>query len=103
MEKLSLAWSWGTGDDDLAGMLISIARHLGPVTLSVIMRQLAEDYRHSTSGMPDLILWREHGSPTLQLVEVKSAKDRLSDAQRYWFQVFQEHDIPMIVCRIGQH
>ena len=61
MERWSLGWSWGTEDDDLGGMLISIARHLGPLPLSIIMRQLAEDYRHSTSGMPDLILWREHG------------------------------------------
>lgn len=97
---------WDDPDGEhCAPLLCSIVRHLGCKPLSVILRQLAEDYRHATAGMPDLVLWREAGKEEegLLLVEVKSARDRLSDAQRHWYSILHANDIPMVVCRISQH
>lgn len=96
---------WEDPDGEHCALLCSIITHLGRKPLSVILRQLAEDYRHATAGMPDLVLWREveKGEKNLMLVEVKSARDKLSDAQRHWYSILQANDIPMVVCRISRH
>jgi len=67
--------------------LLDIAACLGGVGLAVVCRLLAEDYSGWTGGAPDLLLWRPSSGPAppaARLVEVKSANDKLSDAQRAW-------------------
>lgn len=74
---------------------------LGGPALSVICRVFAEDYRNHRSGMPDLILYRN--GPTGRehlLVEVKSERDRLSDAQRHWATIFSQVGVRMVVCKV---
>ena len=78
------------------------------MALSLILRQFCEDYRHNRSGMPDLILWRvkddrseliDHANGVI-LAEVKSPRDRLSDAQRHWFSVLKNGGLRVILVRV---
>ncbi|PHU21266.1 Fanconi-associated nuclease 1 -like protein [Capsicum chinense] len=59
---------------------------IGGICLASICRNLAQDYRSWSSGMPDLLLWRFHDdySGEAKLVEVKGPRDRLSEQQRAW-------------------
>ena len=52
-------------------------------SLAGICRLFAEDFRHRTSGLPDLMLY-DLKSHSVKFVEVKSERDRLSDKQRIW-------------------
>lgn len=68
--------------------LCEIVRCMPPPGLVAICRELAHDFAHAHAGMPDLVLWRWSGNDgALRLVEVKSARDRLSDKQRWWLHV----------------
>jgi len=79
-----------------------VIKAVGGPALSAIFRVLAEDYKNHRSGMPDLILYRPGPEGTLEhmLVEVKSARDRLSDAQRHWAGIFRQFGVRMIVCKV---
>ncbi|KAK6781375.1 hypothetical protein RDI58_023559 [Solanum bulbocastanum] len=59
---------------------------IGGPCLASICRNLAQDYRSWSSGMPDLLLWRFHDDyrGEAKLVEVKGPRDRLSEQQRAW-------------------
>ena len=70
------------------------ATFLGGPSLAVVLRKLAEDRRHWSSGMPDLALWRlradlPRGGEAL-VVEVKSKNDHLADRQKAWLRVLVE-------------
>lgn len=82
--------------------LYKVVCALGGPALATIFRIFCEDYKHSRSGMPDLILWRTdpNGGTEHQLVEVKSSRDRLSDAQRHWAWIFAQNGINMLVCKV---
>jgi len=84
----------------------SVMRAVGGPALSAILSTFAEDYKHSRSGMADLILWRpcpnsDGNKLEHLLVEVKSVRDRLSDAQRHWASIFSQAGIRMIVCKVS--
>ena len=110
-------WNDYSGVEGLK-ILIKVARGIGGMALSLILRQLCEDYRHNRSGMPDLILWRsvdsdsdsidkskissnliEHAN-NLIFAEVKSPNDRLSDGQRHWFQILKSAGLRVVVVRV---
>jgi hypothetical protein len=87
--------AWGARWDLVR--LVEIARCVGPLRLSVVLRLMAEDHAGSSGGMPDLLLWstaEEGGAGAgaagaqqggrAMMVEVKSRNDRLSDQQRMW-------------------
>ncbi|PJF16464.1 hypothetical protein PSACC_03710 [Paramicrosporidium saccamoebae] len=78
--------------------LLDICHALGPA-LSPLLRVLAEDYGHSSAGLPDLLLYRPDRS-AYRLVEVKSTNDRLSDAQRNWHAVFRQNQIDFVLFRV---
>ncbi len=81
--------------------LWNVMRAVGGKALAVIFKSFAEDYKNHLSGMPDLILWRDKdGFVEHMLVEVKSARDRLSDAQRHWSYIFSNAGVKMIVCKV---
>ena len=55
-------------------------------------------------GIPDLFLWKENNiikfmdyyyaeENSIKLVEVKSAKDKLSNEQKFWIKTFYEKGI----------
>lgn len=79
--------------------LLDVCHALGGITLSVIFRLFAEDYAHSASGLPDLLLYRPDRSD-YRLVEVKSTNDKLSDAQRNWNVVFKQNGIKSVLCKV---
>ncbi|KAK1325014.1 hypothetical protein QJS10_CPA01g02277 [Acorus calamus] len=58
---------------------------IGGSCLASLCCHLAQDYRSWSSGMPDLLIWRFRGGETdggeAKLVEVKSARGRLSEQQ----------------------
>lgn len=96
--RICVGVSWEYYDLD---QLWSVMRAVGGPALSVLFRSLAEDQKHSRSGMPDLILWRQVGERMEHLlVEVKSARDRLSDAQRHWAWIFHHAGVRMLVCKV---
>lgn len=48
---------------------------------------LAQDYKYTNHGLPDLLLWKD---TQVLLVEVKSHNDRLADHQKLWIQTLAE-------------
>lgn len=50
-------------------------------------------------GLPDLLLWRPDKGDA-KLVEVKSARDRLSDAQRAWAAALVSVGVQVEVLRV---
>jgi Fanconi-associated nuclease 1 len=97
--RICVGISWESYDLD---QLWSVMQAVGGPALSVLFRSLAEDQKHSRSGMPDLILWHKTEGEGMEhlLVEVKSARDRLSDAQRHWAWIFHHAGIRMLVCKV---
>jgi len=98
--------SWARWDVDA---LVRIARSVGALGMSVVLRLMAEDHAGSSGGMPDLLLWRrvpksgeggggggkeeEGGAADVwqaKMVEVKSKNDRLSDQQRMWISALSD-------------
>lgn len=76
---------------------------IGGLSLSTILRHLAQDYRSWSSGMPDLLLWRFHDDYTgeAKLVEVKGPRDRLSEQQRAWLLFLMDCGFNAEVCKVG--
>ena len=100
-------WTDYAGEEGIE-LLVKVARGIGGMALSLILRQFCEDYRHNRSGMPDLILWRvkddrseliDHANGVI-LAEVKSPRDRLSDAQRHWFSVLKNGGLRVVLVRV---
>jgi fanconi-associated nuclease 1 len=63
--------------------LLEVVSCISARSLAGICRLFAEDFRHRTSGLPDLVLYNLK-SHSVKFVEVKSEHDRLSDKQRIW-------------------
>lgn len=88
--------------------VLRIAKGLGCGALAAMMRLLAEDYKHHCTGFPDLFLYRltriteGEGEEMVEvkLIEVKSERDRLSDAQRNWHAIFLANQVPMLVVKV---
>lgn len=76
---------------------------IGGPRLSSLCRQLAQDYRSWSSGMPDLLLWRFHSDYTgeAKLVEVKGPRDRLSEQQRAWLLFLMDCGFDVEVCKVS--
>jgi len=62
---------------------------------------LAQDYSVASSGLPDLILYRE-SDISCKVVEVKGPKDRLSDKQRAWLDQLLNAGLDVEICRVGE-
>lgn len=73
-------------------------------SLAALCRHLAQDYRHWSSGMPDLLLWRfldcKHRAES-KLVEVKGPNDRLSEQQRAWLLILMDCGFDVEVCKVS--
>jgi len=76
-------WAYTQQDEDRARILIEV---LGAARVKQVLRFLAEDYWRRFCGWPDLLSWRETttGPDDVELLEVKSSGDRLSEDQRNW-------------------
>ena len=75
------AYLWAH-DEDVTRSAIAIVQVIGAVVTKRILRFLAEDYWGRYVGWPDFLVHRESD---WFLAEVKSSRDRLSGAQKDWF------------------
>ena len=87
--------------DVMAGWGVSslqeILQVLPPACLISIFRILAQDYKYTNHGLPDLLLWN---STSVMLVEVKSHNDRLADHQKLWIQMLTELGLRVEVLHV---
>jgi hypothetical protein len=76
-------WAYTPDDEDRARVMIEV---LGASQTKRVLRFLAEDYWRRYCGWPDLFTWQPTpaGAEDLELIEVKSSGDRLSEDQRRW-------------------
>nr|XP_016499777.1 PREDICTED: fanconi-associated nuclease 1 homolog isoform X2 [Nicotiana tabacum] len=76
---------------------------IGGPCLASICRNLAQDYRSWSSGMPDLLLWRfrDDYRGEAKLVEVKGPRDRLSEQQRAWLLFLMDCGFNVEVCKVS--
>lgn len=98
-----------------------IAAGLGPEVVALCCNLLSEDYSYWGGGLPDLTLWKiipsingtEDDSAADQagrqfrysakLVEVKSARDNLSDRQRAWLVQLAMNRANCEVCKVVEN
>ncbi|KAK4799419.1 hypothetical protein SAY86_024784 [Trapa natans] len=75
---------------------------VGGPCLASLCRNLSQDYRSWSSGMPDLLLWRFHGEfrGEAKLVEVKGPRDRLSEQQQAWLLLLMDKGFNTEVCKV---
>jgi hypothetical protein len=93
-------WAYTEEDQERARTLLRV---LGPQSIKMLMRYLAEDYWGRYLGWPDLMSWREgsDGPEGVDFIEVKSSKDRLSDDQRSWIQGNHQHmHMPFRIAKV---
>ncbi|CAN4090736.1 unnamed protein product [Withania somnifera] len=76
---------------------------IGGPCLASLCRNLAQDYRSWSSGMPDLLLWRFHDDyrGEAKLVEVKGPRDRLSEQQLAWLFFLMDCGFSVEVCKVN--
>lgn len=101
IKAVGCAWTSYSSED-----IASIAAGLGGKALSHCFALLAKDYTYWGGGMPDLTLWRTDDEESGQrkfkskLVEVKSARDNLSERQRAWLMELQSCGVDCEVCKV---
>lgn len=88
-----------------ADCLSDLGAGMGGWVLSRCCRLLSEDYAYWGGGLPDLTLWRKDGPPnevvfSTKFVEVKSARDTLSERQRAWLIELQLAGADCEVCKV---
>lgn len=91
-------------------MLGCVASGLGSAAIARCCALLCEDYSYWGSGLPDLTLWKDgdidsisntSGKPfAARLVEVKSARDNLSDKQKAWLFQLTSSNADCQVCKV---
>lgn len=88
-------------------LLQTICCCFGGELLSKLFRIVAQNYKASRSGMPDLLLWKITPSEyeikyDILFSEVKGPRDRLSAKQYLWIHRMLEANIPVEVLHVKQ-
>lgn len=118
-ETRAIGCSWKLYTSEELGC---IAAGLGPEVVSLCCHLLSEDYSYWSGGLPDLTLWKVlpsindvEGDPAAsqsshcclrydaKLVEVKSARDNLSDRQRAWLVQLAVNRANCEVCKVVEN
>ena len=86
-----MAAGWGVGS------LREIVGVIDRKALIGVFGVLAQDYKYTNHGLPDLLLWTDS---QVQLVEVKSHNDRLADHQKLWIQTLAELGLQVEVLHV---
>ncbi|OCF54335.1 fanconi-associated nuclease 1 [Kwoniella mangroviensis CBS 10435] len=94
-------WAVGVNWEYSADDLREILECIGGEAMSGVCRMLAEEYRHRSSGVPDLIVWN-YEKKEARFVEVKGPGDSLSETQKVWIDVLLSSGIPVEVCRVKE-
>lgn len=82
-----------------------IACGLGTQVIARCCKLLCEDYGYWSGGLPDLTLWKvvtdgDQTTYNCKLVEVKSARDHLSEKQRAWLIELSSNNADCEVCKV---
>ncbi|KAJ1988305.1 hypothetical protein H4R33_002482 [Dimargaris cristalligena] len=88
---IGVDWSFELSD------LLEIAEAMGGKALVGICRNLARDYRHNRSGLPDLGIWNSENK-TFKAVEVKGPGDTLSETQKTWIDILLTLGLDVELC-----
>ncbi|KJE90126.1 hypothetical protein CAOG_01475 [Capsaspora owczarzaki ATCC 30864] len=82
--------------------LRDICACMPPVALAAILRSMAENYKESSSGMPDLVVWSrpESSASFIRFIEVKGPNDTLSEQQRVWIDKLLRLGLDVQVCHV---
>lgn len=105
-ERYELVRAVGCGWKSFSAEDLShIGAGLGGRVLAHCCRLLCQDYSYWGGGLPDLTLWLNTGIPESEmyhtkLVEVKSARDNLSERQRAWLVELQAQGAECEVCKV---
>ncbi|XP_064620934.1 fanconi-associated nuclease 1-like [Lineus longissimus] len=67
--------------------------------MSGVFKRIIRDPRHTSSGMPDLVVWNTTDN-TFRLVEVKGPGDKLSTKQILWLDYFLSLGATAEVCHV---
>nr|XP_018671419.1 fanconi-associated nuclease 1-like [Ciona intestinalis] len=78
--------------------VLSLVKCIGGEALSGILGTMVKDFRHTRSGLPDLVVWNDI---SYKLVEVKGPNDRLSTNQRVWIHKLMELGVDVEVCHVS--
>lgn len=94
------AWQTFCAED-----LSHIAAGIGGPVLAHCCKLLSEDYSYWGGGLPDLMLWRTEAIPSEEVfdakfVEVKSARDSLSERQKAWLIELRMQGADCEVCKV---
>ncbi|WVW82586.1 hypothetical protein I302_104597 [Kwoniella bestiolae CBS 10118] len=100
-ERVRGTWAVGVNWEYSADDLREILECIGGSAMSGVCRMLAEEYRHRSSGVPDLIVWN-YEKKEARFVEVKGPGDSLSETQKVWIDVLLSSGIPVEVCRVKE-
>ena len=65
--------------------------------IKLILTKIAENIIENSRGLPDLMVWNENG---LELIEIKSPNDALSNQQLFWLRYFNEIGVKASVLRV---
>lgn len=76
-----------------------LVKCMGTEVISGICERLAKDFRHTRSGVPDLVVWNPE-SELLKVVEVKGPGDRLSTKQMLWIDYLINIGAQVEVCLV---
>ncbi|CAB3978435.1 Fanconi-associated nuclease 1, partial [Paramuricea clavata] len=79
---VGIKWELFSGVRQITGL----ARCLGSKVIAGICEKFAKDYRHTRSGLPDLVVWN-CTDLKYKIVEVKGPNDKLSTKQQVWLDV----------------
>lgn len=102
----AIGCAWSTYAKEDFGI---IAGGLGGRALASCCQNLCQDYGYWSGGLPDLTLWKAIDSDVddepvvryeTKLVEVKSARDSLSERQRAWLFELGNEEAACEVCKV---
>ncbi|KKZ63485.1 hypothetical protein EMCG_02216 [[Emmonsia] crescens] len=88
---IGIDWSFELSD------LVEIVQCFRGEALATVCKVMAQEYQQRGRGIPDLFLWSME-SKEVMFAEVKSEKDRLSDAQRLWIHVLTGAGVRVELC-----
>lgn len=103
--KANSIFSWRA---DLAKPLLALVNGAPAGALAVVLRKMAQDFRHHSTGFPDLLIWREtaaeQGRPqqisALQLIEVKAPGDSVRRNQLSRLFALRQLGFSASLCRL---
>ena len=80
-------------------ILKEIAALFGSSAITDICQRLIQDFRHTRSGFPDLIVWN-NSTKKVKVIEVKGPNDRPSPKQQLWLSFLQSIGVDVEICHV---